>query len=43
VKKLAQKVKQQKPENQNGWIYNHEVRKVEKKNFAFYHGHAVIF
>jgi hypothetical protein len=43
VKKLAEKVSQEKPENQDEWIYNYEVRKVEKKNFVFYHGHTVIY
>jgi len=43
VKKLAEKIKQEKPEIENEWIYNHEVRKVDKKNFSFYHGHTVIY
>ncbi|MFW9852755.1 MAG: hypothetical protein ACFFDS_07430 [Candidatus Thorarchaeota archaeon] len=40
---MTEKVKQEKPENENEWTYNYEVRKVEKKNIAFYHGHSVIY
>lgn len=40
---MTEKVKQEKTENQNKWIYQHENRRIEKINVAYFLGHTFIY
>jgi len=40
---MAEKTKDSRKRNQKEWNYNHEDRKVEKKDITYFNGQYIIF